>query len=116
LIERLKKIGDIIHNYTEKLVFSFADISIYKKVQMNLKKKNVKYIEFTKDKMYETALKISIINKKWNLKIATCAEAIDLSAYGIEHNRCIDDQLLLEAINQNYSSLIRPLFHAPLPT
>jgi hypothetical protein len=30
----------------------------------------------------------------WGLQIATCAEAIDLSQYGIGRNKCIDDALL----------------------
>ncbi|EFC75761.1 hypothetical protein HMPREF0649_01193 [Segatella buccae D17] len=30
----------------------------------------------------------------WNLQIATCAEDMELSQYGIEHNRCIDDELM----------------------
>ena len=30
----------------------------------------------------------------WNLSLATCAEDIDLNKYGIEHNRCIDGELM----------------------
>jgi hypothetical protein len=30
----------------------------------------------------------------WNVEIATCAEDIDLESYGIEHNRCIDGELM----------------------
>ena len=34
LISRIKRIGDELHNYTEKLVFSFVDIGIYQKVPL----------------------------------------------------------------------------------
>ena len=30
----------------------------------------------------------------WNVTLATCAEDIDLTVYGIEHNRCIDGDLM----------------------
>ena len=30
----------------------------------------------------------------WDVEIATCAEDIDLEKYGIEHNRCIDGELM----------------------
>ena len=30
----------------------------------------------------------------WNLEMATCAEDVDYSQYGIKHNRCIDGELL----------------------
>ena len=30
----------------------------------------------------------------WNLQLATCAEDIDLEHYGIEHNKCIDGELM----------------------
>lgn len=36
LLDKISKIGDQLHNYTEKLVFSFADISTYKRVKSNM--------------------------------------------------------------------------------
>lgn len=36
LLRRIENIGDQLKDYTEKLVFSFADISIYRKVENNL--------------------------------------------------------------------------------
>lgn len=33
-------------------------------------------------------------NKKWKFTLATCAEQIDLEAYGITHNCCIDRELM----------------------
>lgn len=43
----------------------------------------------------------------WNFRLATCAERIDLSEYGIEHNRCIDPELISriapdDAVLQNF--------------
>ena len=30
----------------------------------------------------------------WCISLATCAEEVDLDQYGIEHNRCIDGELM----------------------
>ena len=94
LLVRLEETGDKLQGYTEKLVFSFVDILPYTKVCNNLKKLNIHYTIWTNELMKEFAKKLSILNKKWNYEIATCAEQIDLNSYGIKHNRCIDDELI----------------------
>ena len=40
--------------------------------------------------------KLSIMNRErgWNFQLATCGEKIDISKYGIQHNRCIDGDLI----------------------
>ena len=43
LIRKSELIGDSLYGYTEKLVFSFADIVSYRKVKANLEKNNVRY-------------------------------------------------------------------------
>lgn len=95
LLHRVAEIAERLKGYTEKLVFSFADIVSYKKVKRNLENGNVHYIDWTEDQMKMFASKLAEFNKKWNYHIATCAEKIDLSPYGIEHNKCIDDDLII---------------------
>ena len=94
LLKRTKYIGDKLKNHTSKLVFSFADIKIYKKVQNNLRNDSVPYIEFNERTMNELASGLQELNKNWNFEIATCAEKIELAKYGIIHNKCIDDDLM----------------------
>lgn len=94
LISKIKNIGNRINKCTEKLVFSFADIESYKKVQSNLSKTNESYSEFTQSGIDEFSEKIVALNKLWNLSLSTCAEKVDLDKYNIEHNRCIDDELI----------------------
>jgi DNA repair photolyase len=101
LLKRLEKIGDKLYKYTNKLVFSFADIGIYKKVESNLNKANIKYIEFTLETMLEFAEGLQKLNKKWGLELATCAEKFDLNKYGINHNKCIDDDLMIDLFPQD---------------
>lgn len=94
LLKRTEHIANQLKNYTNKLVFSFADIKTYKKVQNNLRKDSVPYIEFNERTMNELATGLMELNKKWNFEIGTCAEKIDLDKYGIIHNKCIDDDLM----------------------
>jgi DNA repair photolyase len=98
LLRRVESIGQQLKNHTEKLVFSFADIAIYKKVERNLRNEQVDYIEFTSDTMMQLAEGISHLNKKnqWGFKLGTCAEHINLDEIGVEHNKCIDDDLLAD--------------------
>jgi len=101
LLRRVKNIGDQLNSYTEKLVFSFVDIGIYRKVENNLKKENVNYIEWTPERMDEFAKGISEINKDWGLELGTCSEKIDLDKYGIVHNKCIDDDLAIDLFSHD---------------
>lgn len=96
LLAKVQNIGDQLKGYTEKLVFSYADIALYKKVKANLERNGIPYHEWTEEKMEIFAQKLSTMNKErgWNYKLATCGEKIDIDRYGIEHNRCIDGDLI----------------------
>lgn len=96
LLQKIKKIGEQLKGYTEKLVFSYADIAMYKKVKYNLEKNGIPYHEWTEEQMIEFAQKLSAMKNElgWDYTLATCGEKIDLSQYGIAHNRCIDGDLI----------------------
>jgi hypothetical protein len=64
-------------------VFSFVDP--YKKLG-NL------FTEIDTNTKIEIAEELIKFNQKWNLKLSTCAEGIELE--GIEHNKCIDPELV----------------------
>ena len=97
LLEKVRNIGDQLKDYTEKLVFSFADIVSYRKVKANLEKNGINYIEWDEATMNEFAEMLSAINRErgWNFQLATCGEKIDIEQYGIVHNRCVDDDLMI---------------------
>lgn len=96
LIRKVQHIGDQLKDYAEKLVFSYADIALYRKVKHNLKAKGIPYHEWENDQMEELAGKLSSMNRErgWDYQLATCGEKIDISQYGIRHNRCIDGDLI----------------------
>ncbi|MBO4402083.1 MAG: DUF1848 domain-containing protein, partial [Bacteroidales bacterium] len=95
LLRKVEHIGDQLLGYTEKLVFSYADIAAYRKVKANLENSHVNYVEWNTAQMEEFALRLSELNKKWSYQLATCGEKIDIEKYGIRHNRCVDDGLMI---------------------
>lgn len=96
LLAKCANVGDQLKGYTEKMVFSFADISSYKKVRSNLISSGVNYKEFTEDDMRRFAEGIQTLNQDWGYTVATCGEKIDLEPYGIAHNKCVDDDLMIK--------------------
>ena len=95
LLNKIEYIGDKLKGYTEKLVFSFADITSYRKVKCNLDNNHIRYREFDETTMNEFARQLARLNEKWNYTLATCGEKIDIEQFGIQHNRCIDDDLMI---------------------
>ena len=96
LLRKVENIGNQLKNYTGKMVFSFADIKPYKKVQNNLRKNAINYQEFNKSQMTDFAAALQRLNKSWKFEIGTCAEKIPLEKYGIIHNKCVDDDLIIK--------------------
>ena len=96
LLNRIEYIGDRLCNHTTKLIFSFVDLLCYKRVAAQLKRLVLYAKEFDPTSMHSFAEGLSRLNIKWGLTLASCAEKIDLSHYGIVHNRCIDDHLLIK--------------------
>ena len=96
LLNKIQNIGDQLKGYTEKLVFSYADIESYKKVKSNLQKNNIPYKDWSISQMDEFAARLSKMNAErgWKYTLATCGEKIDIEKYGIAHNRCIDGDLI----------------------
>lgn len=92
LLHKIERIANRLRGYTAKLVFSFADISTYRKVGRNLSNAGVNYREWTEDEMIDFSSRLSELNL--GLQLATCAEKVDLSQFGITHNRCIDPDLI----------------------
>lgn len=101
VLGRIERIGQALHQYTERLVISFIDIENYRKVKHNLCTIPDHIHEIDVQSMEYLAQGISRLNSSWGLKLGTCAEKIDLDLYGIEHNRCIDDRLIIKLFSQD---------------
>lgn len=103
LLRKVENIGNQLRDYTEKLVFSFADIASYKKVEKNLQKNNIHYIEWDEASMEEFARRLSEKNKAndWNFELATCGEKEIFRKYGIKKNSCVDDTLMIRLASED---------------
>ena len=96
----------MLKGYTDKLVFSFVDVKTYRKVQNNLIKETGLYTRETVENAEPSQSQIDELvegltkcrdawhQQGWNVQLATCGEKIDLDKYSIEHNRCIDGELM----------------------
>lgn len=96
LLNKAYNIGEQLKGYTEKMVFSYADIRTYRKVQANLTKNCINFREFETEDMLAIAKGLSALNSSWGYTLATCGEQIILQQYGIEKNKCVDDDLMIK--------------------
>ena len=101
LLDKIERLGDRIAPHAARLVFSFIDINAYKKVAGNLEHGGVHAREFAQDEMLSLAEGIGRLAKGWGIPVGTCAEQIPLEQFGIEHNRCIDDRLMVKCFSQD---------------
>lgn len=126
LLTRIWHIGNELKGFTNKLVFSFIDVKAYRKVQNNLVKETS---SFTKENVVTSEPNTEQINELieglvkireawaksgWNIEMATCAEEIDLDKYKIEHNRCIDGELIKQIFSSD-KELVYYLNYGKLP-
>lgn len=98
ILSNFEKLTKTLCNYTKRVVISYADF--YKKVLKNIdkmtKEHNIKFydINLTPDQIERISLNISNIAKEHSLEIFSCAEKLNLSHCGINHGKCIDDELI----------------------
>ncbi len=126
-LKRIVNIGNQLRNFTDKLVFSFVDVKAYRKVQNNLVKETSCFTRETIEMAEPTEVQRGEIidglckirqewnNQGWDLQFATCAEEFDYDKYGIEHNRCIDGELM-EKLWSEDKELVYYLRTGQLPT
>ena len=99
LLDRIAAIGRALKGCAEKLVFSFADIAGYRKVMRNLAGTGCR--EFTHDEKIAFVSRLRDLNRELGLTFATCAEDIDLAAFGVRHNKCVDDDLMVRLFHDD---------------
>lgn len=94
LLAKAETLAARLSGCTRKLVFSFADLEGYPAAKRNLARAGIAAREFARGEMEEFACGLAEINRAHGLQLATCAEAVDLSAFGVAPNRCVDGELL----------------------
>ena len=89
-LKAFEQIATALKGYTEKCVISFVDE--YTKTKRNMEAIGV--FELKPPQLQTFAKKIAEIARSNGMKIASCAESIDLEACGITRNSCIDKELI----------------------
>lgn len=89
-LKAFEQIVGELRGYTRKCVISFVDI--YRKIQKNMKELNSYYLP--DGELIAFGRQIAQVAGSNGMKMASCAEGIDLSSCGIEHNCCIDKDLI----------------------
>lgn len=95
LLERVVSLGDRLHPFTAKLVFSFVDIAAYPRVARRCAAAHASIREFQPEERLAFAQALAPHLSRWGIESATCCEADDFSSFGIRHNTCVDAQTFL---------------------
>lgn len=89
-LKAFEQIAGKLNGYTSRCVISFVDI--YAKNRQNMGAINS--YSLPEKELSAFAAQIASTARDNDMEIASCAEPIDLSACGIEHNCCIDRKLV----------------------
>ncbi|MBS6196369.1 MAG: DUF1848 domain-containing protein [Clostridiales bacterium] len=96
-LRAFEQIAAALKGYTEKCVISFVDV--YAKNRKNME--NIGIYDLEREELNGFCSKLSQIANAHNIKVASCAEKIELSQCSIEHNSCIDRKLIEDIIGCN---------------
>lgn len=88
-IRRFEELAKVLHPYTDQCVISFLDF--YRNAAHRMEP--VKVQEFPIGTQRTLAQALANIGQAYGLRLSTCSEQIDLSAFGIGHAHCIDPSL-----------------------
>lgn len=93
-LKAFAQIAKELRGYTLKCVISFVDF--YAKNQKNMRAVNAYFL--TEKELVGFAKEIARIADENGIKVASCAEKIDLSSCKIAHNCCIDKALIEQIV------------------
>lgn len=99
--EQFSNLCDKLGRYTKKCIISFYDN--YRFAGANTK--NLELREIQPGDMQELGASFARIAKLHSLQIETCAEAVDLSEYGIAHGRCVDNRMIAKITGCNFEMI-----------
>lgn len=88
--EQFAMLAQQLAGCTERCVISFVDL--YEKTQRNMK--HIALRDAEEDIMQAIAGQFAAIGREYGIEVQSCSEAIDLSASGVKHGRCINGELI----------------------
>lgn len=96
-IQQFGHLAGRLSGYTEKCIISFLDS--YRHIQSRADALRIRPPD--EEEIFKFAKEIAEIASNHNMKVETCAEAVNLADWGIEHGKCIDDRLISELTGQS---------------
>ncbi|MFP4162375.1 MAG: DUF1848 domain-containing protein [Chitinispirillaceae bacterium] len=94
LIQKVRRVGDMIHPYTSRLTVSF--FSPYAKVLTRCRRKGIEFQDVTEQQGIDLISVLKQLTSCWELNFHTCGEKRDFSPLGVERGRCIDERHVAE--------------------
>ncbi len=94
LVNKVENLMKQLNDHTEKLVISFFRSDEYKHALKRMQENKINPRDFETDDITFVAKQLGALGKKCNMKVATCAVKGDLKFFGIDPNKCIDDNLI----------------------
>lgn len=94
-LKNFETIAHKLSGYVKTCVFSFVDV--YDKNRNRLS--GVHMHSITREQIKQLSTQLNEIAKKFEIKLKTCCETIDLSELGVEHSCCIDPKLISKIID-----------------
>lgn len=98
-VHYFEELAKRLSGHTKKCVISFVDMYRH----LGTISRDMQFLPLGTAQMYELAGRFADIALKYNLVLETCAEAVDLSQFGISHGHCIDGELFERIIGQPLS-------------
>lgn len=87
-----------LEGFIDTIIISFVDM--YQNTKRNMTSMRLKTIN--EEDMHKIGKAFGEIAKKYHMKVQTCAEKVDLSAYGIQARACIHWEDLCDAIGHTF--------------
>ena len=91
-VDRFAGIAKQLSGYTQMCIISFMDM--YRHIRNGMSGLLVRPPD--ESEMRALAKQLARIAQSHSMRVTTCAEQIDLTDFGIEHGKCIDDLLISE--------------------
>jgi hypothetical protein len=91
-VKKFRALCEKLSGFTEKCVISFVDG--YRFLAGAFREHDI--TELSGGQMREIAGGISVVAAEYGIPLASCSEGIDLSAYHIRGNKCVDNDLINE--------------------
>ena len=114
LLGRIRRVGDAIAPFTDRMIVSFIDITKYPRVGRNLASRGFGDIrEFSPEEELELAAGLRDLDRAWGLELSACGEKRDLSGFGIGAGECISHRILLREFGDD--PVLREFLTTPPP-